>query len=73
MATKIPFKILKYILNLIIMCLIMSLSFYVIKDYLDLPIVYRSHSTQECIKVISPKNKYSCERMPRAYEVVWVQ
>lgn len=37
------------------------------------PVVYESHSTGECVRVLSPDPEDSCERLPDRYEHVWVE
>ena len=39
---------------------------------LDLPIVYKSWSTQECVKV-EPESAGTCEDLPDEYLTVWVR
>ena len=40
--------------------------------FLDLPLVYRSWSTQECVKV-EPERAGTCEDLPDEYQIVWVR
>ena len=39
---------------------------------LDLPLVYKSWSTQECVKV-EPESAGTCEDLPDEYQNVWVR
>ena len=39
---------------------------------LHYPLVYRSWSTQECVKV-EPETEGTCEDLPDRYEIVWVR
>lgn len=39
----------------------------------DTPIVYKSWSTQKCIKVDDPAREYSCANLPDRYELVWTK
>ena len=40
---------------------------------LDAPIVYRSMATGECVRVLSPDDRYTCETVPDwPYMTTWV-
>jgi hypothetical protein len=39
----------------------------------DTPIVYKSWSTQKCVKVDDPAQAYSCANLPDRYELVWTK
>lgn len=49
-------------------------------QYLDRPVVYKSWSSQQCIKVEDPASEakglkvdWSCANLPPSYELVWVR
>ena len=49
------------------------LFFLTIEVYvLRLPLVYRSWSTKECVKV-EPESAGTCDDLPKRYEIVWVK
>jgi len=49
--------------------------FFALTTALDIPDVYVSHSTDECVTVINYTDEdiYSCENMPTKYNKVWVK
>ena len=49
--------------------------FFALTTSLDIPDVYVSHSTDECVTVINytDEDTYSCENMPERYNHVWVK
>lgn len=49
--------------------------FFALTTSLDIPDVYVSHSTNECVTVINytDEDTYSCENMPKRYNHVWVK
>ena len=40
---------------------------------LDRPIVYRSWTTKECVRVDDPFDRYSCKDQPSSALTVWVR
>ena len=45
-----------------------------VRWYASLPVLYRSWSTQECVTVIDPRGRYSCEHPPTIHlPAVWVR
>lgn len=40
-----------------------------IKSFLDIPVVYRSNASGECIRVDDPK--FSCNSLPKKYHTIW--
>ena len=41
--------------------------------YLDVPVVHRSTATDECVRVLSPDDRYDCDTVPPWPEVTtWV-
>ena len=54
--------------GLVITFIVIS-AFYVATAY---PLVYKSWSTQECVKV-EPESAGSCEELPDKYQIVWVR
>ena len=57
---------------LAILAVVAGLAF-ILKSYLDLPVVQVNHLTGECVRVLDPDNKYSCARLPGRYIVQHVQ
>jgi len=47
--------------------------------YLDLPVVHRSWTTKQCVRVEDPaaearrRPPATCDRIPEAHETVWVE
>ena len=54
----------------VFLCLVALVAFVV--RLLDLPLVYRSWSTQECVRV-EPTSAGTCEDLPDKYQNVWVR
>lgn len=52
---------------------VIVIAFFGVKRALDTPIVYKSASTNECVKVDSPKGDVTCEKLPDTYDLVWVR
>lgn len=48
---------------------------YVCLDSLDMPDVWYSYSTGDCVQVLNhnPEDKYTCENLPRKFNHVWVK
>ena len=46
--------------------------FYQVLRIMDEPMVFRSWSTQECVKV-EPESAGTCEDLPDRYGIVWVR
>jgi hypothetical protein len=48
---------------------------FAVNSALQLPDVYFSYSTDECVKVVNYKedHNYSCELLPAKFHHVWVQ
>ena len=44
----------------------------VTSNFLDIPLVHRSWSTKECVKV-EPESAGTCDDLPKRYEIVWVK
>lgn len=63
----------KHIANALFALVALLLVLLGVRYYLDLPTVYESYSTQECVKVETPDGPGSCERLPKKYHHVWVQ
>ena len=52
---------------------VIVLFFLTIEVYvLRLPLVYRSWSTKECVKV-EPESAGTCDDLPKRHEIVWVK
>ena len=51
--------------------LVLGLASLAVKS-LDGPVVYRSWSTKECVKV-EPETAGTCDDLPDLYEIVWVR
>lgn len=49
------------------------LFFMLIKVWADTPIVYRSASSNECVRVDDPAKEHDCGNLPDKYELVWVK
>lgn len=49
-----------------------AIVFAAVSYYCNLPIVQESYSSQTCVKVIDPENRYSCDNLPRKYIHEWV-
>ena len=45
---------------------------FVCERFLDIPLVYKSWSTQECVK-LEPESAGTCEDLPDEYQIVWVR
>lgn len=56
-------------LAIFIICLVMTLPFLV----KPLPIVYYSHTKQECVKILIEGIEYDCSEIPARYERIWVE
>lgn len=39
----------------------------------EMPLVYKSWSTQKCVKVDDPAQVHTCANLPDQYELVWVK
>lgn len=50
-----------------------GLFFLIIKLWADMPIVYKSASSDECVRVDDPAGEHDCGNLPDKYELVWVQ
>lgn len=40
---------------------------------INLPRVYKSWRTQQCVKVEDPEGRYDCGNLPAKYDMVWVE
>lgn len=40
---------------------------------MSLPTVYKSWSTQECLRVDDPEGKHDCGNLPEQYDLVWME
>ena len=47
-----------------------TISYFSLSNYLDLPIVQKSHATKECVDVL-PVGE--CKNLPKKYLVEWVE
>jgi len=68
-------KIVDYTISIIIVCsLIIGLA-WAMTSAAQMPDVYVSHSTGECVKVINYDERfdYTCENLPEKYNHVWVK
>ena len=63
----------KAILSAVAVAAIALLFAWCITVWADMPLVYKSWSTQECVKVEDPAGKYSCDNLPGRYELVWAK
>lgn len=55
-------------------CIIVVLMIALAVDYLlSLPLVYIRATTEECVKVVSPSNNYTCDKLPESYTTVYVK
>lgn len=54
-----------------ILCLFMN----AVENAVNMPDVYVSYSTGECVKVLNyvEEDQYSCENLPSKYNQVWVK
>ena len=48
---------------------------FALKSAVDMPDVYISHSTGECVQVLNyvEEDIYTCDNLPKKYNTVWVQ
>lgn len=53
--------------------LIAMVFLFAIKTWADMPIVYKSASTNECVEVDDPAGEHDCGNLPDKYELEWVQ
>ena len=64
------------VLGAVFVCAVFLVScgvlFYQVLRILDEPMVFRSWSTQECVKV-EPESAGTCEDLPDRYGIVWVR
>ena len=64
------------VLGAVFVCTVFLVScgvlFYQVLRILDEPMVFRSWSTQECVKV-EPESAGTCEDLPDRYGIVWVR
>ena len=68
-------KIFDYTLSILIVCgLIIGLA-WAMTSVAQMPDVYVSNSTGECVKVINYDERfdYTCENLPEKYNRVWVK
>ncbi len=59
--------------SIVLWVLIALLFGWVVKLWADLPIVYRSASTNECVAVDDPAGEHECGNLPDKYELRWVE
>lgn len=63
-------------LSVVVLCSCAAATTVVFRDYMDRPVVYRSHRTNQCVKVeTAPSRKpLTCaEVREHKYELVWVK
>ena len=53
--------------------LVLSLVLLALAYALDIPDVYRSWSTGECVRVHSPRPSHTCTNLPPRFRTVWVR
>lgn len=46
---------------------------WAIKVWADMPIVYKSWETQQCVRVDDPAREHDCGNLPEKYDLVWVK
>lgn len=56
------------ILTTAVLLAICAYQFY---GYMTIPVVYKSHLNQQCVKVIG--GDYSCYNLPEKYQTTWVK
>ena len=63
----------KFLSELLFVILFMAVLGMALDWMLGRPIVYRSWTTKECVKVDDPFDRYSCEDQPSSALTVWVR
>lgn len=51
----------------------MAFLFLLVKLWADTPLVYKSASSGECVRVDDPAQEHDCGNLPDKYELVWVK
>jgi len=46
---------------------------FAIATWANTPVVYKSATTKQCVKVVIDGEECPCEHLPDTYETVWVQ
>lgn len=65
--------IIQFTFMLAIMFVCLVLIALIVTHRLDAPIVHFSHSTGECVEVLSKSGDYHCDNLPEKYTHVWVR
>jgi len=71
-------SILKIIASIIALWILLTFAIYffalALTDYIEMPDVQMSNTTQECVRVVYPNGRITeCSLMPEKYHTVWVQ
>lgn len=62
------------IVPLALSCLVLvAIVMWLVIQYLDTPVAHFSHSTGECVEVLSKSGEYHCDNLPEKYTHVWVR
>ena len=67
------------ILIILLIVALILIGHYALKKWTDLPMVYKSNSTKECVKVVLIDEKTgkevtgSCDKIPEKHILVWVK
>lgn len=59
--------------SMLLWALIALVFFFAIKTWADLPIVYKSATTNECVRVDDPAGEHECGNLPSKYDLQWVE
>ena len=61
-----------FLKNLITATIMATATLAIVIGCIMIPIVEVSHSTGNCVRVVSNDASYSCDNLPTRYDTVWV-
>lgn len=52
---------------------LVGLLLFALYTWAETPVVYTSAATNECVRVVDPAGRFSCDSLPIKYDHVWVE